>query len=392
MEYISALEASEKWDVSLRQVQRLLCENRIPRAKKYGRMWMIPADENKPTDLRKEKKLPDKSLYADLLEIIEATTVPMPRKNPDAIMNNIKEERQRLQYECELSYLRGDFERTLCCYQRTDGDDAARLRASSVAIAASISLGDYHLYTEIEAYLISCVKTDKGRGIAAISELALATAAVSVIVPDIAPEWLKCGDFGDLPVHARHDALYKRAKYFQCVNNYEAMLAVAQTVLTFYTQKHGITFTQIYLYLACATACHSLGRDEEARRWLFDAMSIALPHGFITPFAENVTALGGLTEHCLKQCFPDYYDAVIGQWKLSWRNWIAFHNRFTKDNITLMLSLREYHIAGLVARRVPYAKIAELNHISVGRLKNIILEIYSKLFVTGRDELSEYIL
>jgi len=55
MEYISASEASEKWGVSLRQVQRLLAGNRIPRAKKYGRSWMIPDDAEKPGDARRDK-------------------------------------------------------------------------------------------------------------------------------------------------------------------------------------------------------------------------------------------------------------------------------------------------------------------------------------------------
>lgn len=56
-----------------------------------------------------------------------------------------------------------------------------------------------------------------------------------------------------------------------------------------------------------------------------------------------------------------------------------FHNQFTRNNITDLLALREFHIATLVARRVPYTKIAAEKGISVGRLKNIISEIYSKL-------------
>ncbi len=69
-----------------------------------------------------------------------------------------------------------------------------------------------------------------------------------------------------------------------------------------------------------------------------------------------------------------------------------FPQPFSKDNITLMLTLREYHLAVLVAHRVPYAKIARQHHISVGRLKNIMLEIYEKLFISGREELERYIL
>jgi len=170
------------------------------------------------------------------------------------------------------------------------------------------------------------------------------------------------------------------------------MLAVAQTALTLSAQPQGFTTTDIYLRVTCAAACHCLGRDDEARRWLLEAMRLALPHGFITPFAEVVTTLGGLVEQCLEQEFPACRKAILEQWSRTWKNWISFHNQFTKDNITLMLTLREYQLALLVARRVPYAQIAKQHCISVGRLKNIMLEIYEKLHVSGREELAKYIM
>jgi len=391
MKYISVAEASEKWDISPRQVQRLLASSRISHAKKYGRSWMIPDDAEKPIDLRREEKLPQKSLSSDLSRIIASTTIPMPGNNPDSILDTIKDERLRLQYEGELAYLRGDFDRTMLCYHKTERDDAAMLRACPVAIAAAISMGDYRAYTEIESYLKRYANIGKGSNAAAIAELALATAAVSVIAPNMAPDWIKEGDFSALPVQAKPDALYLRAKYFHCVGNLEAMLAVAQTALILCASEQGITLPDIYLRVTCAIACYSLERVEEARRWLLEAMRIGLPHGFITPFAESITALGGLVEQCLEQVFPDYYNVVIRQWERTWKNWITFHNQFAKENITLILSLREYHIALLAAHHVPYLKIARQNCISVGRLKNIMLEIYGKLFISGRDELSKYI-
>ena len=158
MEYISAIEASEKWGVSLRQVQRLLANNRIPRAKKYGRSWMIPGDAEKPADPRREKKPPGQSLSNELAHVIEATSVPMPLHNPDAILEIVKEERLRLLYESELAYLRGDFQQTMHCFRKTKGDEAVRLRACLIGVAAVISLGDYGGYVEIEAYLKDCMK------------------------------------------------------------------------------------------------------------------------------------------------------------------------------------------------------------------------------------------
>lgn len=387
MDYISVSEASEKWDVTPRQVQRLLAADRILCAKKYGRLWMIPKDAEKPIDPRREKR--ENSL--SLTQIIVSTTVPMPRDNPDAIMDSVNDPRLQLHYEGELAYLRGDFEKTMRCFNATEGDDAARLRACPVAIAAAISLGDYRAYSEIEKSLKRWAQAEKGSHIAAIAELALATATVSVIAPNMAPAWLIEGDFSALPAQAKTDALYLRAKHFQCLANYGVMLAVAQTALALSVAEEGITLPEIYLRVSCAIAFYSLERVDEARRFLLEAMRICLPHGFITPFAESITALGGLVEQCLEEVYPNHYDAVIRQWKRSWKNWIYFHNNFTKDNITLMLTLREYHIALQVARRVPYAKIANQYHVSVGRLKNIMLGIYGKLLVSGRDELLKYI-
>lgn len=390
MEYISATEASEKWGVSTRQVQRLLADNRIPRAKKHGRSWMIPRDAEKPLDPR--SNLPQKSLSLDLADVIACTTVPMPEDNPLAILDTVKEERQRLQYEGELAYLCGDFKKTMRCYQRTEGDEAAKLRASMMAVAAAISLGDYRGYMKIESYLKGCIKANQGSDIAVIADLALASVAVSVTAPNMVPDWLKEGYFSTHPVLAAPYTLYLRAKYFHCIGRYESMLAVAQTALTLSASEQGITFSDIYLRVTCAVACHQLDRDDTAKRWLLEAMRMYLPHGFITPFAEVITQLGGLAERCLEQEFPDYYDAVIEQWKGTVKNWITFHNQFTKDNITLMLTRREYHLALLVARRVPYAEIARQHCISVGRLKNIMLEIYGKLHISSRDELARYVI
>lgn len=390
MEYISAIEASENWGVSLRQVQRLLAGERIPRAKKYGRSWMIPADAEKPIDPRKERKLPGLPLSSDLARVIAATAVPMPLNNPDAILDTISGDRLRLQYEGELAYLRGDFARTMRCFHKTEGDDAARLRACPVAVAAAISLGDYDAYTGIDAYLKRFVESGT-KDVSAFAEMGLATAAVSVYAPNMVPSWLKEGDLSALAPQARPNALYLRAKYFHCINQYESMLAVAQTALTLSTSEDTVTMTDIYLRVTCAAACQGLGRADEAKHRLLDAMRMSLSHGFITPFAELVTALGGLVEQCLEQEFPAYYDAVLGQWERTWKNWTIFHNRFTKDNITLILSLRQYHIALMVAQRVPYAKIAKQYDISVGRLKNNMLEIYDKLFISGRDELAKYV-
>ena len=52
MEYMTALEASEKWNISVRRIQILCKEGRIPDAKMFGHNWAIPVDAEKPNDER----------------------------------------------------------------------------------------------------------------------------------------------------------------------------------------------------------------------------------------------------------------------------------------------------------------------------------------------------
>ena len=52
MQYISAKEAGQKWNISQRRVQVLCSENRIKGAFKVGEVWAIPDDVSKPSDLR----------------------------------------------------------------------------------------------------------------------------------------------------------------------------------------------------------------------------------------------------------------------------------------------------------------------------------------------------
>ena len=53
-EYMTAQETAEKWNVSLRWVQRLCKAERIDGAMYVGRVWLIPKNMEKPADRRKK--------------------------------------------------------------------------------------------------------------------------------------------------------------------------------------------------------------------------------------------------------------------------------------------------------------------------------------------------
>jgi len=52
MNYLSIKQTSEKWGISVRRVNILCSEGRIPGATKIGFYWAIPADAEKPKDAR----------------------------------------------------------------------------------------------------------------------------------------------------------------------------------------------------------------------------------------------------------------------------------------------------------------------------------------------------
>ena len=387
--YKTVKETAGAWGVTKRYVNLCIEGGRIPGAMRMGNMWLIPADAQKPA---RGPRPQQKSLASELKEAVAATTSPLPRDDPDSVLDTSGEERFRLYGEGYLAYLRGDFERTIQCFRKIGGNDALKLRACSLAIAAAISTGNYPLCQEIESYCKNMVLADMGKNVTAVAEFALNTAYVSAFVPNMISNWLKSGDFSDLPHELRPVALCTRTRYFHYLKKYESVLDVAQTALTLYEPEHGISHMSIYLRAICAAACCPLGRAGEAKNYLLDVMRDCLPHGFITPFAEYLPLFGGLLEKLLEREYPGYYDAVIGQSERTVKNWLAFHNRFTKENITLVLSRRDYEIARLAARNVPYGDIAGQFNISVGRLKTIMHEIYGKLFVSNRKELARYIL
>ncbi len=394
-DYKTVKEAAQAWGVTKRWVNMCIADGRVPGVVRMGSMWLIPCRTEKPGDLSGPARAPERSLSSDLEYAVTATHTSATADDPYAVLDTVSEERLRRIHEGALAYARGDFERTMLCFRQNEGDGAAQLCAASLTIAAAISTGDYPLYVEIESFLKNIIQTNGNSDVSAFAELALAGAYLGAMAPKMIPAWLKDGDFNALPSQARPDAAYKRAKYFQCVGDYKSMLAIAQTARVFCHVEHEISFPDTYLTLLCAAACFVLGDEGGAELYLLDAMKRNLPHGFITPFAELIPLFGGLIEKLLEREYPDRAGAVLGQWRRTFTNWITFHNRFTKDNITKILPLRDYEMALLAARGVPYAKIAEHFNISEGRLKNIMHEICEKLFISGRSrrkELAKFIL
>lgn len=61
VEYMTAAQAAEKWNISQRRVQILCASGRISGVFKLGEVWAIPQNTEKPTDGRSRKKRYEKN-------------------------------------------------------------------------------------------------------------------------------------------------------------------------------------------------------------------------------------------------------------------------------------------------------------------------------------------
>lgn len=62
MQYMTAKEAAEKWNISQRRVAVLCAENRIDNVEMLGNMWLIPKNAEKPQDARSLRYFENKKI------------------------------------------------------------------------------------------------------------------------------------------------------------------------------------------------------------------------------------------------------------------------------------------------------------------------------------------
>lgn len=391
-EYITVKELSEKWGVTKRRVNMCINDGRVPGAVRMGNIWLVPKDAEKPAGERGKKKAPEAPPFSDLPSVIEITSTPLPGGNPGEIPALAGEGWVRHYCEGALAYYRADYERVMQCCRRLGDSAAARLRYCPMAMAAAIGTGDYAFFLELEAWCKDLIKADIGTGVTVLAEYALACAYINAFAPDMAPPWFREGDLHVLPAPLRAEAICIQARHLLFLKRYESALDVARTALFFDKPELGISYSGFYLRTMCAAACCHLGRMAEAEGYLLEAMAICLPHGFISPFVVTAPLFDGLLERLLKREAPEHYKTVSEQAGRTVSNWLLFHNRFTKDNITTILSLREYEVASLVVQGFSYARVAERHSVSVSRIKSLMETIYAKLLISDRKELAAFIL
>lgn len=407
MEFISVRATAERWGVSVRNVQRLLKEDRIRGAYKCSGCWMIPVDAPKPDDPRRERKKAQAPTPAASPETAEASAppmrpnrlaygllsviIPMPRRNADAVPPMLKEPALRREYEVELAYMRGNYELASRRFSETLPDDPTRFCACMVSLLSAIHLNDSGLYARVSHYLQQEMRSGD-ENTAHVAEVALTGPSLSMKDMSRVSMWVQKGDFSRLLPEARPMGMYLSLKNLQGQKRYGELLCACKAAIALWEREDTFTLLDIYLRMLCATGCYEMNRVEECDRHLLAAMELALPNGFITPFVEFWMNTGCQIEHLLEQHYPQWRDPVERVSAATWKNWIAFHNRYTRENITTLLTQREYRMAQIIVAGGTYQNVADELYLSLSTVKSMLSAIYDKLLIHSRAELAEMIM
>ena len=407
MEFISVRATAERWGVSVRNVQRLLKEDRIHGAYKCSGCWMIPVDAPKPDDPRRERKKAQAPTPAASPETAEASAppmrpnrlaygllsliIPMPRRNADAVPPMLKEPALRREYEVELAYMRGNYELASRRFSETLPDDPTRFCACMVSLLSAIHLNDSGLYARVSHYLQQEMRSGD-ENTAHVAEVVLTGPSLSMKDMSRVSMWVQKGDFSRLLPEARPMGMYLSLKNLQGQKRYGELLCACKAAIALWEREDTFTLLDIYLRMLCATGCYEMNRVEECDRHLLAAMELALPNGFITPFVEFWMNTGCQIEHLLEQHYPQWRDPVERVSAATWKNWIAFHNRYTRENITTLLTQREYRMAQIIVAGGTYQNVADELYLSLSTVKSMLSAIYDKLLIHSRAELAEMIM
>lgn len=398
MTYITVQQAAEKWNISVRQVQRLLAAERIPDAIKHGRTWLIPADAEKPVDGRKREGNTEEILAMELAQ----TFAVLPMLNGEfrpgeamAYIESLPTEELRQIAMAEYAYFRGDALETV---QLSEPFIAHKNLSLQLTALILFTFGNLPLGHSNQAYfglgkLQEIMKTLENEEMTpekrAMGLFIFATSRVLLHLPmDGVPSLEEA--FRYLPRGLRAFACYVMAHKVYLDGEYGKALGIAETALMI--QEKPCVIASVYLHIVAAMSLMSMKKTEEAKDHFTTAWELAQPDGLMQAFGEHHGLLHGLIETCLQNTHPEEYRRIISITYSFSESWRKVHNPIVGETVADNLTTTEFTIAMLANRGWTNAEIAAYMNLSEHTIKRYISEIYQKLGISSRKQLQQFML
>lgn len=263
--------------------------------------------------------------------------------------------------------------------------------AARVAAMAAVNIGDVALFDrvrrDIRAFHASGVDAD----LLMATELVELLIRVRLRLKDGYPKWLEQFDFAEVPLELHPFAFFLSA----CLAYVQGRLAEARTAagmaLAVNRCHDQIGYADMWLAMTQSAICRDQQLPEEERRWFKAAAAVACKRQFVVPFleysmwvdqspAERLSMLGIRQFVDLDRQAEEYFQATV-----------KMRNHLTGERITDKLTRRQFFIASYLKAGYSYKEIASLMGVSVGRVRNLVITIYSKLNIHSSDELQDLV-
>ncbi len=403
MKKITAQEAAEKWDISLRRVQDYCKKGKIPGAERFGSNWMIPASAARPADGR------TKAARAERQEKL-SSNMPMPRKTPFLHMTDLyntpgdaegsvedladNPEAQTL-LAAEIAYSRGQIDKVYdSAYYLLHKHSGfyAVISAGMLLALCAIWRGDLNMWRQAKIHIAEApAKNDADRDIVSFSITAIDSMLYNV--SDF-PEWFKIGRFEMLHRDSLPSAKVFYAKYLYAtayavatkqvemegVRGLSLMSMLPNTVEPMISQAmaDNSVIAEIYLRMTCAAIYHNSGNDQEAIYHIDRAIALALPDKLYGLLAEYGRVLDALLERQLSKVDPEAWQAVSRLYRIYNAGWSRLSGSVRGKNIATTLAPKEREVAKLAAFGMKNSEIAAALYMSVSAVKQAINNVSNK--------------
>ncbi len=411
MEWITAQQAAEKWEISARTAQDLCVKGRIPGAERWGRTWMIPADAPKPMDKRTKAARSATSTNAcmhmpkqtPLLHLSNFYNTPGSKDSCLAALSQQPETADL--FSAWMLFMQGKVEQAVALAKpllRVDADFYATLSVGSVLCACALWRNDAALYQEGFEHMQSVRCSNSVEREMRDFWLAVADADMRDGIKSL--DWFCRGDFEHIPEDALPAVWFYYARYLHCAARdlargiceytdvsglglYRAFPYAVEPLVTL-SKRSGAVLAELCLRLLCTDAYLVLHDMQNAVRHLDAALRIAVPDKLYGILAEFRGLFNTLMDERLSLIDPGAAKEVEALYRSTRENWTKLLGR----PMAYTLSNREYQVAQLVSLGLSNSEIATRLHISTNTVKSAIAMIKNKTGTRKRSELGTRIL
>lgn len=243
------------------------------------------------------------------------------------------------------------------------------------------------VYADVDRYP-SAWPTPEGK---LATELFMAWVKALCFIPTGYPDWMERSDWTGVPVEWRYQACYVASKMMLIKCQFETALALAGTLRLFNRQECQFGVIEAWMTLVSAIACRELGRHAEMVKLFRHVAECVADRGFFLPFLSYSIGTGSPLASALEDIAPSLLPKIRAYADNYYQSTILARNFLTGSHVTTDLPRREFYIACCLKRHLPYTEIASRAGVSVGRVRNLISDIYAKLGVHGRDDLTDLV-